>query len=104
MPESRARKKADYTPPPTRPAGPQTSPGWYAPVMVALLVLGLLYVVVFYVTDGKYPIDALGPWINSPPLDLAQLRGHDGRLRDGHPLALSLRGLLTPVSFVPRCG
>lgn len=62
MPESRARKKADYTPPPTRPAGPQTSPGWYAPVMVALLVLGLLYVVVFYVTDGKYPIDPLGPW------------------------------------------
>ena len=62
MPESRARKKADYTPPPTRSAGPQTSPGWYAPVMVALLVLGLLYVVVFYVTDGKFPIQALGPW------------------------------------------
>ena len=62
MPESRARKKADYTPPPTRAAGPTTSPGWYAPVMVALLVVGLLYVVVFYVTDRRFPIEALGSW------------------------------------------
>ena len=62
MPESRARKKADYTPPPTRAAGPTTSPGGYAPVMVALLVVGLLYVVVFYVTDRRFPIEALGSW------------------------------------------
>ena len=62
MPKSRIRKKADYTPPPTRAAGPATSPGWYAPVMVVLLVLGLLYVVVFYVTDGKFPVPQLGSW------------------------------------------
>jgi hypothetical protein len=62
VPESRARKKADYTPPPTRAAGPTTSPSWFAPVMVALLVLGLIYVVVFYVTDGRFPVQSLGAW------------------------------------------
>ena len=62
MPKSRIRKKADYTPPPTRAAGPATSPGWYAPVMVALLVIGLVYVVVFYISDGTFPVKALGSW------------------------------------------
>ncbi len=62
MPESRARKKASYTPPATKSAGPRQSPPWYAPVMVALLVLGLAYIVVFYVTESRYPFEALGPW------------------------------------------
>ena len=62
MPESRARKKASYTPPAQKASGPKTSPVWFAPVMVALLVLGLLYIVLFYVTDYQYPIKALGSW------------------------------------------
>lgn len=62
MPESRARKKADYTPPPQKASGPKASPTWYAPLMVALLVLGLAYIVVFYVSDGRYPIGALNAW------------------------------------------
>ena len=62
MPESRARKKAAYTPPPQRSAAPRTSPSWYAPLMVALLVIGLAYIVVFYLSQSQYPIAALGPW------------------------------------------
>lgn len=62
MPESRARKKAAYTPPSARSAAKKPSPPWYAPVMVTLLVLGLLYIVVFYVTESRYPVAALGPW------------------------------------------
>lgn len=62
MPESRARKKADYTPPPSKAAPPRPSPPWFAPVMVTLFVLGLAYIVVFYVTDGRFPVGAIGPW------------------------------------------
>ena len=62
MPESRARKKADYTPPPKRAAAPKQSPSWYAPVMVTLMVLGLAYIVVFYLSQSQYPIGAIGPW------------------------------------------
>ncbi len=62
MPESRARKNADYTPPPTRSAAKKPSPSWYAPVMVTLLVLGLAYIVVFYLTESRFPIGALGAW------------------------------------------
>jgi hypothetical protein len=62
VPESRARKKADYTPPPKKPSGPTQSPPWFAPVMVALMVIGLAYIVVFYVTQSEYPLGAIGPW------------------------------------------
>ena len=34
------------------------SPAWYAPVMVSVMVLGLLWVVVTYIFQGMYPI----PW------------------------------------------
>jgi len=30
--------------------------------MVALLLLGLIYVVAFYITDGRYPVESIGPW------------------------------------------
>ena len=32
------------------------SPRWYAPTMVTLLVIGLLWVVTTYLFDGKYPL------------------------------------------------
>ena len=60
MPESRARKKPDYTPPPVKSAEPKPSPPWYAPVMVALFVIGLAYIVTFYITETRYPVPALG--------------------------------------------
>lgn len=60
MPESRARKKADYTPPPSKSTGPKVSPPWYAPVMVALLIIGLAYIVTFYVSGSSYPVPKLG--------------------------------------------
>lgn len=32
------------------------SPRWYAPLMVALMVVGLLWVVVTYLFQGRYPL------------------------------------------------
>jgi hypothetical protein len=62
VPESRARKKATYTPPPTKSTAAKQSPSWYAPVMCALFVIGLAYIVTFYITQGAYPIEALHAW------------------------------------------
>ena len=38
------------------------NPTWWAPVFVTLLVLGLVWIVVFYVTQGAWPIKSFGYW------------------------------------------
>ncbi|MEK9519461.1 cell division protein CrgA [Streptomyces sp. NPDC087908] len=64
MPKSRIRKKADFTPPPAKQATSikLTSRSWVAPVMLALFAIGLVWIVVFYVTDGSMPIESLRNW------------------------------------------
>ncbi len=56
MPESKRRKKA-YTTPATpgvvRKKGP--SPVWVAPLMLALFGIGVLWLVVFYLSQGDMP-------------------------------------------------
>ncbi|MEU3773016.1 cell division protein CrgA [Streptomyces sp. NPDC046866] len=63
MPKSRIRKKDDYTPPPTK-AQPikLASRGWVAPVMLALFLIGLAWIVVFYVSETQLPIESIGNW------------------------------------------
>ena len=67
MPKSRIRKKVkeertvqaqvvQSTPEPTE------SPRWLAPVMLAMFVLGLAWIVVYYITQTKYPVPNLGAW------------------------------------------
>lgn len=60
MPESRTRKKRSYTPPPT-PKDKQPSPRWFAPLMLGLMVLGLMWVVTTYIAQGGYPLP-IGNW------------------------------------------
>jgi hypothetical protein len=71
VPKSRVRKKSVYTPPESvlearagraaRAAKP--SPRWYAPLMVTLMVLGLLWIVVFYVAGDRIGfMQTLGSW------------------------------------------
>jgi hypothetical protein len=71
VPKSRVRKKSVYTPPQevlearagraARAAKP--SPRWYAPLMVALMVLGLLWIVVYYVAGQDIPfMNSLGAY------------------------------------------
>lgn len=63
MPESKGRdhKSTAYTPPPpTKSTEP--NPTWWAPAFITLLVLGLLWIVVYYVSEYKYPIESLGAW------------------------------------------
>ncbi len=64
MPASKGRDSASATPPPERKAQQVAvgSPPWYAPMMVTLMILGLLWVVTFYITRQEYPIPQLGRW------------------------------------------
>ena len=60
MPVSRKRKKAAYTPQPTAttPSKRKPSPVWLAPLMLALFGIGVLWLVVFYITEGNMPFVA----------------------------------------------
>ena len=58
MPESRTRKKRSYTPPPVA-KDKRPSPRWWAPLMLTLMVLGLVWVVTYYITSTKYPIPGI---------------------------------------------
>ncbi|MCA0438228.1 MAG: cell division protein CrgA [Austwickia sp.] len=57
-------------PPPTsvrRPVGAKpkandASPPWYAPMFVTLMLIGLLWIVVFYLSQGRFPVGSLGNW------------------------------------------
>lgn len=62
MPESKGRSKPAFTPPPRTQKLKVGNPRWFVPLMVALMVVGLLWVVVFYVTSQKYPVPQLGRW------------------------------------------
>ena len=62
MPKSRVRTKAAFTPPPTRSAKKRVSPQWVAPLMLGLFLLGIIWLVLFYVTGGSLPIKSLTNW------------------------------------------
>jgi uncharacterized membrane protein len=63
VPKSRIRRKSAYTPPPEKGLPNEGSRPWVAPLMVTLFLLGLLWIVVFYITQGDvWGLRALGNW------------------------------------------
>jgi hypothetical protein len=70
VPKSKVRKKSAYTPPEgvlqshaARARAAQPSPRWYAFLMVGLMLLGLLWIVVYYVAGDQIPfMVSLGAW------------------------------------------
>jgi hypothetical protein len=66
VPVSRKRKKATYTPSSPTSTGPKKkgpSPVWLAPLMLALFGIGVLWLVVFYITEGNMPfVSGLENW------------------------------------------
>ena len=68
MPESKGRKRDDYVPPPDQrdrtPVKIGSAP-WVAPLMVALFIIGLAYIVVFYIAGNDIPVMRdLNPLVN----------------------------------------
>lgn len=35
---------------------------WFKPVMFGFMLLGLVWIIVFYVSGSQFPIPDLGPW------------------------------------------
>jgi hypothetical protein len=62
VPESKGREKRAYTPPPKPSKAKVGNPVWFVPVMLTLMVLGLIWVVTFYITSQRFPIEAIGRW------------------------------------------
>lgn len=64
MPESKGRPKPAYIPPSHRSSKKNVAnPPWFVPVMLGLMLVGLLWVVTFYVSDqGSFPIPKIGAW------------------------------------------
>ncbi|GMA21557.1 cell division protein CrgA [Arsenicicoccus piscis] len=63
MPESKGRAKPAYTPPAKTGTTKVTpSPSWWAPTMVTLMVIGLVWVVVYYLSQAAYPIPGITWW------------------------------------------
>ncbi|RJK94719.1 cell division protein CrgA [Vallicoccus soli] len=62
MPRSPQRRKSAYTPPPAKAPVSVTSPAWVPALMVALFVIGLLWIVTYYVTSTEYPIPGIDVW------------------------------------------
>jgi hypothetical protein len=68
MPKSKLRKKVqeqnahiqevvDHN-----PHAPLESPSWLAPTMVGSFLVGLFWIVIFYVSQTQYPIPNIGAW------------------------------------------
>ncbi len=65
MPESRVRRKKVFTPPTSAPKPVKYgSASWWAPTMVAFFVLGLLWIVVYYIAGTTMPVMKSLGWVN----------------------------------------
>jgi hypothetical protein len=62
VPKSRLRRKSPFTPPPDKAPVRIGSPRWLVPTMIAFFLAGLLWLVTWYVTEQRYPVEALGSW------------------------------------------
>jgi hypothetical protein len=78
VPESKRRKRPAYTAPggsrdgsadgaagsaaPVR-QGPRPTPRWWVPVMLGLMIAGLVWIVVFYLSgSAQLPVQQIGAW------------------------------------------
>jgi hypothetical protein len=63
VPKSRLRRRKAFTPPPEKQGAVRVgSPRWLVPTMIACFIVGLLWVVTYYVTQTEYPIGSIDLW------------------------------------------
>jgi Cell division protein CrgA len=67
VPKSEIRKKKVYTPPsdmivPTTTSDKRPSPMWLPVTAVSLIVIGIGWLVVYYLSETLYPVQAWGYW------------------------------------------
>ncbi len=62
MPESKSRKKPVESRTPATKAEPKPNPVWYKPVMFGLMVIGLIWILVYYISEARFPIPEINSW------------------------------------------
>jgi hypothetical protein len=63
VPESKSRKKPKPQRPPSVPKPESGNPRWLVPTMLGLMLVGLAWIVLFYLSgSAQLPIPALGAW------------------------------------------
>ena len=63
MPESKSRKKPKAPREPRAPKPETGNPRWLVPTMLGLMLVGLAWIVLFYLSGpAQLPIPALGAW------------------------------------------
>lgn len=58
--EKKKRVKAPRNPEAAGAEGP--NPVWFKPVMFGFMLIGLVWIILFYISQGTLPILALGSW------------------------------------------
>lgn len=62
MPESKPRKKSVSTPQPAGSQAYKPNAVWFKPVMFGLMIIGLFWIITFYISEGRLPVQAWGSW------------------------------------------
>jgi hypothetical protein len=63
VPESKPRKKTSRATQPVSAAQAyKPNAVWFKPVMFGLMIIGLLWIITFYISEGVLPVQAWGSW------------------------------------------
>jgi hypothetical protein len=63
VPESKSRRRPVKGPAETPSSkAQQPNAAWFLPVMVTLMLVGLFWIITYYISDGKFPIPDIGNW------------------------------------------
>ena len=89
MPESKPRRKtASAAQPASATQAYKPNAVWFKPVMFGLMIIGLLWIITFYISEGAPPRQGLGVLEHR-----GRVRHRHRRVPDDHALAL----LATPI-------
>jgi len=59
---ARAKTRPDPDPAESRRGEDAPNPIWFKPVMFGFMILGLAWIIVFYISQSAWPIPQLGSW------------------------------------------
>jgi hypothetical protein len=60
VPESKRRKRTSDANPQASAQAYKPNPVWFKPVMFGLMIIGLLWIIIFYISEGTLPVAAWG--------------------------------------------
>lgn len=62
MPESKPRKRTAATAQQAAAQAYKPNPVWFKPVMFGLMIIGLLWIITYYISEGALPIRDWASW------------------------------------------